>query len=132
MLKAREGVIEVRVEQARTADEAARAAYAVAHSPLVKTAFFASDPNLGRILAAAGNAGIDDLDPATVQMWLDDVRVVLNGGRHPEYRESDGQRVMKQSEITVRLQLGRGSASTRVWTTDLSHDYVSINADYRS
>ena len=124
--------IEVRVEQARTADEAARAAYAVAHSPLVKTAFFASDPNLGRILAAAGNAGIDDLDPATVQMWLDDVRVVLNGGRHPEYRESEGQRVMKQSEITVRLQLGRGNASTCVWTTDLSHDYVTINADYRS
>ena len=124
--------IEVRVEQARTADEAARVAYAVAHSPLVKTAFFASDPNLGRILAAVGNAGIDDLDPATVQLWLDDVRVVLNGGRHPEYRESDGQRVMKQSEITVRLQLGRGNASTCVWTTDLSHDYVSINADYRS
>ncbi len=124
--------IEVRVEQARTADEAARAAYAVAHSPLVKTAFFASDPNLGRILAAAGNAGIDDLDPATVQMWLDDVRVVLNGGRHPEYRESEGQRVMKQSEITVRLQLGRGNASTCVWTTDLSHDYITINADYRS
>ena len=124
--------IEVRIEQARTSDEAARVAYAVAHSPLVKTAFFASDPNLGRILAAAGNAGVVDLDPATVQMWLDDVRVVLDGGRHPEYREADGQRVMKQSEITVRLQLGRGSASTCVWTTDLSHDYVSINADYRS
>jgi glutamate N-acetyltransferase/amino-acid N-acetyltransferase len=124
--------IEVRVEQARSEEEAARIAYAVAHSPLVKTAFFASDPNLGRILAAVGYAGVDDLDTALVQMHLDDVWVVRNGGRRAEYREEDGQRVMKQSEIVIRLHLGRGSASTSVWTTDLSHDYVSINADYRS
>ena len=124
--------IEVRVEQARSEDEAARIAYAVAHSPLVKTAFFASDPNLGRILAAVGYAGVDDLDTRLVQMHLDDVWVVSDGGRRSEYREEDGQRVMKQSEITIRLQLGRGTASTSVWTSDLSHDYVSINADYRS
>jgi glutamate N-acetyltransferase / amino-acid N-acetyltransferase len=124
--------IEVRVEQARSEEEAARIAYAVAHSPLVKTAFFASDPNLGRILAAVGYAGVDDLDTRLVQMHLDDVWVVSNGGRRPEYREEDGQRVMKRSEITIRLQLGRGAASTSVWTSDLSHDYVSINADYRS
>ena len=124
--------IEVRVEQARSEDEAARIAYAVAHSPLVKTAFFASDPNLGRILAAVGYAGVDDLDTRLVQMHLDDVWVVSDGGRRPEYREEDGQRVMKRSEITIRLQLGRGAASTSVWTSDLSHDYVSINADYRS
>src|SRR5512137_2684471 len=124
--------IEVRVEQARSEEEAARIAYAVAHSPLVKTAFFASDPNLGRILAAVGYAGVDDLDTRLVQMHLDDVWVVSNGGRRSEYREEDGQRVMKRSEITIRLQLGRGVASTSVWTSDLSHDYVSINADYRS
>jgi glutamate N-acetyltransferase/amino-acid N-acetyltransferase len=124
--------IEVRVEQARTEAEAARVAYSVAHSPLVKTAFFASDPNLGRILAAVGYAGVDDLDTRLVQMHLDDVWVVRDGGRRAEYREEDGQRVMKQSEILIRLQLGRGDASTSVWTSDLSHDYVSINADYRS
>ena len=124
--------IEVRVEQAATEREARQVAYAVAHSPLVKTAFFASDPNLGRILAAVGYAGIDGLQPERVQMHLDDVHVVLDGGRHPQYREEDGQRVMKHSEIVVCLQLGRGSARASVWTTDLSHDYVSINADYRS
>ncbi|MBC8118705.1 MAG: bifunctional glutamate N-acetyltransferase/amino-acid acetyltransferase ArgJ [Burkholderiaceae bacterium] len=124
--------IEMRVEQAATEDEARKVAYAVAHSPLVKTAFFASDPNLGRILAAVGYAGIDDLDTERVQMHLDDVYVVRNGGRHPEYREEDGQYVMKKSEIVVRLQLGRGLSNASVWTTDLSHDYVSINADYRS
>ncbi len=124
--------IEVKIEQAATEEEAARTAYAVAHSPLVKTAFFASDPNLGRILAAVGNAGIEGLEPARVQMYLDDVYVVRDGGRHPAYREEDGQRVMRKSEIVVRLQLGRGQAGTSVWTTDLSHDYVSINADYRS
>jgi glutamate N-acetyltransferase/amino-acid N-acetyltransferase len=124
--------IEVRVDEARSVGEAAQVAYAVAHSPLVKTAFFASDPNLGRILAAVGNAGVADLDPARVQLRLDDVWVVRDGGRHPEYREADGQRVMKQSEILVHLQLGRGHESTSVWTTDFSHDYVSINADYRS
>jgi glutamate N-acetyltransferase/amino-acid N-acetyltransferase len=124
--------IEVRVEQATTEDEARQVGYAVAHSPLVKTAFFASDPNLGRILAAVGYAGVDNLQPGRVQMHLDDVYVVRDGGRHPAYREEDGQRVMKNSEIVVRLQLGRGRAGASVWTTDLSHDYVSINADYRS
>ncbi|MEO8187909.1 MAG: bifunctional glutamate N-acetyltransferase/amino-acid acetyltransferase ArgJ [Burkholderiaceae bacterium] len=124
--------IEVRVEQAVTEREARQVAYAVAHSPLVKTAFFASDPNLGRILAAVGYAGVDDLQPERVQMHLDDVHVVRDGGRHPAYREEDGQRVMKKPEIVVRLQLDRGNAAASVWTTDLSHDYVSINADYRS
>jgi glutamate N-acetyltransferase / amino-acid N-acetyltransferase len=124
--------IEVRVEGARSVEEAAQVAYSIAHSPLVKTAFFASDPNLGRILAAVGNAGVADLDPKRVQLRLDDVWVVRDGGRHPDYREVDGQRVLKQSEILVHLQLGRGAEATSVWTTDLSHDYVSINADYRS
>ena len=124
--------IEIRVEQAVTECEARQVAYAVAHSPLVKTAFFASDPNLGRILAAVGYAGVDDLQADGVQMHLDDVYVVRDGGRHPAYREEDGQRVMKNVEIVVRLQLGRGDATASVWTTDLSHDYVSINADYRS
>ncbi len=124
--------IEVRVEQAGSEGEARQVAYAVAHSPLVKTAFFASDPNLGRILAAVGSAGIDGLAPQHVQMQLDDVYVVRDGGRHPAYREEDGKRVMKNSEIVVRLQLGRGRAVASVWTTDLSHEYVSINADYRS
>jgi glutamate N-acetyltransferase/amino-acid N-acetyltransferase len=124
--------IEVRVEEAGSIAEAARVAYAVAHSPLVKTAFFASDPNLGRILAAVGNAGIENLDPDRVQLLLDDVWVVRDGGRHPDYREADAQRVMRQAEIVVHLKLGRGAAATSVWTTDLSHDYVSINADYRS
>ena len=103
-----------------------------AHSPLVKTAFFASDPNLGRILAAVGYAGIDDLDQNLIEMHLDDVHVVTKGGRNPAYREEDGQRVMRQSEIGIRVHLGRGTAQTTVWTCDLSHDYVSINADYRS
>jgi glutamate N-acetyltransferase/amino-acid N-acetyltransferase len=107
-------------------------AYAIAHSPLVKTAFFASDPNLGRILAAVGYAGITDLDQTSIDLYLDDVHVAIQGGRHPDYQEEDGQRVMKQSEITVRVVLGRGPASDTVWTCDLSHDYVSINADYRS
>lgn len=124
--------ISVIVERAGTADEAAAVAYAIAHSPLVKTAFFASDPNLGRILCAVGYAGIDDLDPAALDLYLDDVHVATRGGRHPAYREEDGQRVMKQAEITVRVVLNRGDAATTVWTCDLSHDYVSINADYRS
>ncbi|MCK6428139.1 MAG: bifunctional glutamate N-acetyltransferase/amino-acid acetyltransferase ArgJ [Burkholderiaceae bacterium] len=124
--------IEIAVEGAAGEDEAARVAYAIAHSPLVKTAFFASDPNLGRILAAVGNAGIDDLDTGRVQLYLNDVWVAHNGGRHPAYREEDGQRVMKGAEILVRVVLGRGDARTTVWTCDLSHDYVSINADYRS
>jgi glutamate N-acetyltransferase/amino-acid N-acetyltransferase len=124
--------ISVTVEGARSGDEAAAVAYAIAHSPLVKTAFFASDPNLGRILAAIGYAGVEDLEVDRVDLFLDDVHVATAGGRHPAYREEDGQRVMKQAEITVRAVLGRGSASTTVWTCDLSHDYVSINADYRS
>ncbi len=124
--------ITVQVEGGRSAAECRQVAYAIAHSPLVKTAFFASDPNLGRILAAVGYAGIDDLDPAAIDLWLDDVHVAHRGGRNPAYREEDGQRVMKQSEITVRVGLGRGQAADTVWTCDLSHDYVSINADYRS
>jgi glutamate N-acetyltransferase/amino-acid N-acetyltransferase len=124
--------IEIRVEAAGSVDEAARVAYSIAHSPLVKTAFFASDPNLGRILAAIGNSGIANLDPARVQLHLNDVWVARDGGRHPAYREEDGVRVMKGAEILVRVQLGRGDAATTVWTCDLSHDYVSINADYRT
>ncbi|NLD55252.1 MAG: bifunctional glutamate N-acetyltransferase/amino-acid acetyltransferase ArgJ [Burkholderiaceae bacterium] len=124
--------ITIAVEQARSQAEAAAVAYAIAHSPLVKTAFFASDPNLGRILAAIGYAGIDDLDVGRVDLHLDDVHVATAGGRHPAYREEDGQRVMKQAEIRIRVLLARGNAATTVWTCDLSHDYVSINADYRS
>ncbi|HYR25161.1 MAG TPA: bifunctional glutamate N-acetyltransferase/amino-acid acetyltransferase ArgJ [Aquabacterium sp.] len=124
--------ITITVEGGRNEAECAQAAYAIAHSPLVKTAFFASDPNLGRILAAVGYAGIDDLDQSLIDLHLDDVHVVTRGGRRPEYQEADGQRVMKQSEITIRVGLNRGPATTTVWTCDLSHDYVTINADYRS
>ena len=124
--------ITIRVEGGKTSEECRLAAYAIAHSPLVKTAFFASDPNLGRILAAVGYAGINDLDQDLIGLYLDDVCVVQNGGRNPAYQESDGQRVMKQSEITIKVLLGRGQAVDTVWTCDLSHDYVSINADYRS
>ena len=124
--------ITVRIEGGRSESECQQVAYAIAHSPLVKTAFFASDPNLGRILAAVGYAGITDLDQSLIDLYLDDVHVAREGGRHPAYREEDGQRVMKQAEITVRVDLHRGSASATVWTCDLSHDYVSINADYRS
>jgi glutamate N-acetyltransferase / amino-acid N-acetyltransferase len=124
--------ITVRVEGGRSETECRQVAYAIAHSPLVKTAFFASDPNLGRILAAVGYAGIDDLDQSLIDLYLDDVHVAERGGRHPAYREEDGQRVMKQSEITVRVVLRRGAAQALVWTCDLSHEYVSINADYRS
>ncbi|ODS98868.1 MAG: bifunctional ornithine acetyltransferase/N-acetylglutamate synthase [Lautropia sp. SCN 69-89] len=124
--------ITIDVERAGSQAEAAAVAYAIAHSPLVKTAFFASDPNLGRILAAIGYAGIADLDVDRVDLFLDDVHVAARGGRHPAYREEDGQRVMKKDEIRIRVLLDRGEASTTVWTCDLSHDYVSINADYRS
>ncbi|MBS0341777.1 MAG: bifunctional glutamate N-acetyltransferase/amino-acid acetyltransferase ArgJ [Proteobacteria bacterium] len=124
--------ITVRVEGGRTGAECRQVAYAIAHSPLVKTAFFASDPNLGRILAAVGYAGIEDLDQTGIDLYLDDVHVAVKGGRNPDYKEEDGQRVMKKSEITVRVALGRGEAADTVWTCDLSHDYVSINADYRS
>jgi len=124
--------IEIAVEGARSEGEARAVGYQIAHSPLVKTAFFASDPNLGRILAAVGNAGIADLDQTRVQLWLNEVWVAKDGGRHPDYREEEGQRVMKGAEIRVRVHLGRGEAQSTVWTCDLSHDYVSINADYRS
>jgi glutamate N-acetyltransferase / amino-acid N-acetyltransferase len=124
--------ITVQVDGGRDEHECRLAAYAIAHSPLVKTAFFASDPNLGRILAAVGYAGIADLEQGLIDLYLDDVHVARQGGRHPDYREQDGQRVMQQAEITVRVHLHRGPASTTVWTCDLSHDYVSINADYRS
>jgi glutamate N-acetyltransferase/amino-acid N-acetyltransferase len=124
--------ITVRVERGATRAECRKVAYAIAHSPLVKTAFFASDPNLGRILAAIGYAGIEDLDVARLQLFLDDVRVANSGGRDPSYREADGQRVMRQSEITVRVVLDRGAAEATVWTCDLSHEYVTINAEYRT
>jgi len=124
--------ITLRVEGGRSDDECRKIGCAVAHSPLVKTAFFASDPNLGRILAAIGHAGVGDLDVDKIDLYLDDVLVARHGGRNPAYREADGQRVMRQAEITVRVVLGRGAASAVLWTCDLSHDYVSINADYRS
>ena len=124
--------ITVRVEQGRDLEECRKIAYAIGHSPLVKTAFFASDPNLGRILAAIGYAGVNDLDVNQINLYLDDVWVAKQGGRNPDYQEHDGQRVMKQSEITVRVTLARGEATATIWTCDLSHDYVSINADYRS
>ncbi|MGZ8289109.1 MAG: bifunctional glutamate N-acetyltransferase/amino-acid acetyltransferase ArgJ [Telluria sp.] len=122
----------ITVEEGKDVEECRKIAYSIAHSPLVKTAFFASDPNLGRILAAIGYAGVDDLDVTKLDMYLDDVWVAKNGGRNPDYQEADGQRVMKQSEITTRVTLGRGNATATVWTCDLSHDYVTINADYRS
>jgi glutamate N-acetyltransferase/amino-acid N-acetyltransferase len=124
--------ITITVEQGASVEECRKVAYAIAHSPLVKTAFFASDPNLGRILAAIGYAGIDDLDVSKLDLYLDDVWVAKQGGRNPDYMEADGQRVMKQSEILVRVVLARGDASATVWTCDLSHEYVTINADYRS
>jgi glutamate N-acetyltransferase / amino-acid N-acetyltransferase len=124
--------ITVRIESGASVAECRRAAYAIGHSPLVKTAFFASDPNLGRILAAVGYAGIADLDQTKIDLFLDDVHVVEGGGRRPSYREEDGQRVMRQSEITVRVDLHRGNAAATVWTCDFSTDYVRINADYRS
>ena len=122
----------ITVDEGVDVAECRKIAYAIAHSPLVKTAFFASDPNLGRILAAVGYAGVDDLDVTKLDLYLDDVWVAKSGGRNPDYKEEDGQRVMKQSEITVRVKLARGDATATVWTCDLSHDYVSINADYRS
>jgi glutamate N-acetyltransferase/amino-acid N-acetyltransferase len=124
--------ITVTVEEGASVEECRKIAYSIAHSPLVKTAFFASDPNLGRILAAIGYAGVDDLDVSKLNLYLDDVWVAKNGGRNPDYQEADGQRVMKQSEITVRVKLARGQQRATIWTCDLSHDYVSINADYRS
>jgi glutamate N-acetyltransferase/amino-acid N-acetyltransferase len=124
--------ITLRVDGGRDAAECRRVALGIAHSPLVKTAFFASDPNLGRIVCAIGNASAPDLDPSRVSFWLDDVLVVENGARAASYAEEAGQRVMKNDEIAVHVALGRGDASATVWTCDFSHDYVSINADYRS
>jgi glutamate N-acetyltransferase/amino-acid N-acetyltransferase len=122
----------ITVEEGRDLEECRKIAYSIAHSPLVKTAFFASDPNLGRILAAIGYAGVDDLDVTKLDLYLDDVWVAKAGGRNPDYKEEDGQRIMKQAEILVRVKLARGDSEATVWTCDLSHDYVSINADYRS
>jgi glutamate N-acetyltransferase/amino-acid N-acetyltransferase len=124
--------ITVTVEEGDSVEECRKIAYEIGHSPLVKTAFFASDPNLGRLLMAIGKAGITDLDVSKVNLYLDEVLVVKNGGRNPAYKEEDGQRVMKKSEITVRVKLARGDAAATIWTCDLSHEYVSINADYRS
>ncbi len=124
--------VTVQVENGRSVDEARRVAYAIAHSPLVKTAFFASDPNLGRILAAIGNAGVDGLDIAKVEVHLDDVPVAAGGARLPDYREDLAAEVMRKPEFTVRAVLGRGQAGATVWTCDLSFDYVKINAEYRT
>ncbi|MGL6070208.1 bifunctional glutamate N-acetyltransferase/amino-acid acetyltransferase ArgJ [Craterilacuibacter sp.] len=124
--------ITVKVEGGRGVAECKDIAYAIARSPLVKTAFFASDPNLGRLLAAIGYAGVHDLDVDRLSLYLDDVLVACEGGRNPAYQETDGQRVMQQSEITVRVVLERGVAEATVWTCDFSYDYVRINADYRS
>jgi glutamate N-acetyltransferase/amino-acid N-acetyltransferase len=122
----------ITIEEGASVDECRKIAYSIGHSPLVKTAFYASDPNLGRILAAIGYAGVDDLDVGKINLYLDDVWVAKNGGRNPDYKEEDGQRVMKQSEITIRVKLARGNAAATIWTCDFSHEYVSINADYRS
>ncbi len=124
--------ITVAVQGGKTIEECRQVGYAIGHSPLVKTAFFASDPNLGRILAAVGYAGIADLDVDGVKVWLDEVLVAENGGRAAAYKEEDGARVMAQAEITVRVDLGRGAAAANVYTCDFSYDYVKINADYRS
>ena len=124
--------IPITIQGGRNSDECLRVAYRLAHSPLVKTAFFASDPNWGRLLAAIGAAGIDDLDVTRVQVWLGDLAIVQGGARHPEYREELGQAVMAAAEIPIRVDLGRGDAVETIWTCDLSYDYVRINADYRS
>lgn len=124
--------ITIQVEGGKNEEECRSIAYAIAHSPLVKTAFFASDPNLGRILAAIGYAGINDLDVSKLQLFLGDVMVAEHGGRAASYRETDGQRIMQQPEILVRVVLHRGAASATVWTCDFSYDYVKINAEYRS
>ncbi len=122
----------IKVESGASYDECKAVGYAIGRSPLVKTAFFASDPNLGRILAAIGYAGILDLDVDNIEVWLDDVLVAINGGRNPEYQESQGQAVMNQAEICITVKLNRGEHQATVWTCDFSYDYVKINADYRS
>ncbi len=122
----------VTVEAGKSEQECRKVAYAIAHSPLIKTAFFASDPNLGRILAAIGYAGIDDLDVNALQLYLGDVLVAENGGRAASYLEEQGAAVMKETDILVRVVLNRGSENITIWTCDFSYDYVKINADYRS
>lgn len=124
--------VTVTVERGRNEAECRRIAYAIAHSPLVKTAFFASDPNLGRILAAIGYAGVKDLDTGRVALFLDDVIVAKGGTRHPAYVEALGVKAMRKAEFTVRAVVNRGKASATVWTCDFSYDYVKINAEYRS
>ena len=124
--------VTVRVERGRSAAECRRVAYAIAHSPLVKTAFFASDPNLGRILAAIGNAGVSGMDTSKVDLYLDEVLVAKGGARHAGYREEQGLAAMRKPEFTVRAKLNRGKAAATLWTCDLSFDYVKINAEYRS
>src|SRR5512139_1700223 len=124
--------ITIKIEGGRDEAECKKIGYAIAHSPLVKTAFFASDPNLGRILAAIGYAGVGDLNVETLKLYLDDVLVAENGGRAASYQEEDGQRVMKQSDITIRVVLNRGAVNATLWTCDFSYDYVKINASYRS
>ncbi len=124
--------ITIKIEGGRDEAECKKIGYAIAHSPLVKTAFFASDPNLGRILAAIGYAGVDDLDVEKLKLYLDDVLVAEHGGRAGSYQEQDGQRVMQQSDITIRVVLNRGAVNATLWTCDFSYDYVKINASYRS
>ena len=124
--------ITIQVESAKNQDEALKVAYSIAQSPLVKTAFFASDPNLGRILAAIGYADVPDLDTSNINLWLGDVLVASSGGRHPEYKEEDGNRVMQEAEILVRVALNRGDVQETVYSCDFSYDYVKINAEYRT
>ena len=124
--------ITIKIEGGKDEAECKKIGYAIAHSPLVKTAFFASDPNLGRILAAIGYAGVADLNVETLKLYLDDVLVAEHGGRAASYREEDGQRVMQQSDITIRVVLNRGAVNATLWTCDFSYDYVKINASYRS
>ena len=120
------------VEQGHDIAECRQVAYTVAHSPLVKTAFFASDPNWGRILAAVGRSGVDQLSLEDIVIYLDEVCIVRNGARSSDYKEALGQAVMERTDITIRIKLGRGTAAAKVWTTDLSHDYIRINAEYRT
>jgi glutamate N-acetyltransferase/amino-acid N-acetyltransferase len=124
-------LITIEVEGAASVEEAHRVGKFIAHSPLVKTAFFASDPNLGRLIMAIGNA-LPQLEVGRVNLWLGDVQVIENGERAASYREEQGARVMKPAEIVVRVALGRGAAHTTVWTCDYSYDYVKINAEYRT
>jgi glutamate N-acetyltransferase/amino-acid N-acetyltransferase len=124
--------ITIQVEGGRDGAECRQVAYTIAHSPLVKTAFFASDPNWGRILAAVGRAGLADLELERVAIHLDGVCIVRDGGRAPDYTEERGQEVMRRSDIAIRVELGRGQTAARIWTTDLSFDYVRINAEYRT